>query len=401
MASSASASAVPTGRLYEPLAPPFRPTSDTNRGAYALLTAVILVTITGLICSVKLQMTMVTYRKFRTDDIALMASLVLTIGYTIAICLAVDSGLGRIAQDLSSSQVRLLSQRYYASNILLYLSLASSKISVALLVLAIKPSRWIVIALHGLIAVSATWGVGAVLTVALQCGPTRWVMGPMGDNTCIDQYSGLIGLRIIDIMTDLALSILPAAMVWDIQMPLPKRLVVAFMFGLRLVTPILTAVALASYRAFYSAPTAERPFVVVKPSIWTSVVINMSVITACLPSIKRWLTDWAAGVANAGIMEPYELQHSSGHAASRSGRTSGLRSFGQSQHRSHTTSAQGKTAQMDTGYGRRIEQERVVDDGDSKKGLTDGILQTVDYHVEYEHDWDEQRDAQTDGRRRT
>jgi len=162
-------------------------------------------------------------------------------------------------------------------------------------------------------------------------------------------------------------------------------------------TPIFTAVTIAKYADFYNAPTSLRPFKVVTPSIWTLVVINISLITACLPSIKRWLTDWAAGVANAGVREPWELQNSSGHGDSRSSPMSGLRSFAKSQVRSGNMSKSGKeTPTMDVGYsphhygqGRAEGEERVVDDGDSKKGLTDGILQTVDYHVEYERDRDD------------
>jgi len=108
-------------------------------------------------------------------------------------------------------------------------------------VVAIKPKRWVAIALHGVIAVTAAWAIAAILTVALQCGPTRWVMGPTKDDTCIDQYSALIGLRVVDILTDLALSVLPAVMVSGIQMPLSKRLIVAFMFGLRVMYVLSSA----------------------------------------------------------------------------------------------------------------------------------------------------------------
>lgn len=312
--------------------------------------------------------------------------------------------LSQVRQSKPTERYFLIQfQDYYASNVLLYLSLASSKVAVAFLVLAIKPKRWIAITLNSLIVIIILWGFGAILTVALQCQPTRWVLGPTSADTCIDQYSGLIGLRVVDIVTDVALSILPAAMVSGVQMPLSKRLVVAFMFALRLVyvrfvhgsprannrisTPVVTAISLSSYSAFYSSSTRERSFTVVQPSVWTSIALNLSLTTACLPSIKRWLTDWAAGVANAGIMEPYELQHSSGHDnTSRSGYTSGLRSFGKSRSRSHDVSRPDKeTPTMDIRYGREHDPA-VGDDGDSKKGLTDGILQTVDYHVEYEHD---------------
>lgn len=146
-------------------------------------------------------------------------------------------------------------------------------------------------------------------------------------------------------------------------------------------TPIFAAVTLAKLNDFYSSPTSSRPFEAVGPSIWTSVLINVSLITACLPSIKRWLTDWAAGVGNAGIMEPFEIQASSGNQNSRSGEPSGFRSFVRSRNRTNNMSS--KSQQMpyeDNAHDQDLRQ----DDGDSKKGLTDGILQTVDYRVDYD-----------------
>lgn len=111
-------------------------------------------------------------------------------------------------------------------------------------------------------------------------------------------------------------------------------------------------------------------------------MINVSLITACLPSIKRWLTDWAAGVGNAGILEPYELQASSGHQQSRTGEPSGgFRSFVRSRNRTNNMSSKGRQTPFEDNM---HDNDRGQDDGDSKKGLTDGILQTVDYRVDYD-----------------
>lgn len=298
-------------------------------------------------------------------------------------------------------------QAYFAANLLLYPSLAASKASVALLVIAIKPKRWIAIALYSVLGVATAWGIAAVFVTAFQCGPTRWVLGPTGSDTCIDQYAAQIGLKLVDMLTDVALAVLPAAMMATVQTDTEKRLIVAFMFGLRLVcvtfhvlpvdrakprhsTPICTAITLVKFSDFLDTPTVDRPFLAVGPTIWTSVTINVSLVTACLPSIKRWLTDWAAGVANAGILEPYEIQASSGHTNSRGAGPSGFRSFV----RSRTNNASSKSGGGGGGginmhsLNSTHKAEPTADDGDSKKGLTDGILQTVDYRVDYDnHRW--------------
>lgn len=88
--------------------------------------------------------------------------------------------------------------------------------------------------LYTIAGISAVWAVAAIIVTTVQCGPSRWVMGPSDDDTCIDQYSAQIGLKIVDILTDLALAVLPGVMMLGVQVTESKRAVVAFMFGLRI-----------------------------------------------------------------------------------------------------------------------------------------------------------------------
>lgn len=125
-------------------------------------------------------------------------------------------------------------QYYYASNILLFLSLAASKCSIALLIITIQPDKRIGYAFYALMGLVVVWAIAAVFVTAFQCGPNRWVLGPTDTDTCIDQLSAQIAIRAVDIVTDIILAISPAFMMIKVQMSMDKRLVVALMFGLRL-----------------------------------------------------------------------------------------------------------------------------------------------------------------------
>ncbi|KAK5124841.1 hypothetical protein LTR08_005518 [Meristemomyces frigidus] len=391
MADDGAGQTGPRGSMYEPLSPSFYQASPTNQGPYALLTAVILIIITGLTLTVKFQTVFAIFRRPRRDDIALGAALVFALGYTIALCQAVNRGLGRVASELTTHQVQLLSQ----------LSLASAKASATILIIAIEPKGSMLISLYSVLAIVALWAVAAVFAVALQCKPMRWVMGPSTSDTCIDQFGAQIGIRLVDIAIDVALALLPAVMVSGVQMPLHKRLVVSFMFGFRLVTPMLTAISLAMLGRFYDATLEDRPFEAVRPSIWTSFALNVSIITACLLSIKHFLTDWAAGVANAGIAETYELQNSS-HGYG-DGQPSTVRSFNsphsrrRSEDRVKAVRDGGPTYEY-RARRRRDNHNRVDNDTESERGLTDGILQTVDYHIEFKGA-QHRKDGSTDSKR--
>ena len=90
--------------LYEPLLPPAFEVSDSNTGAYALLTAVIMIVVAGLAICVKLQMTASTFRKLRLDDVALISALV----RLLSMCRSSGTDVSRFsAWDIQSRYVEL------------------------------------------------------------------------------------------------------------------------------------------------------------------------------------------------------------------------------------------------------------------------------------------------------
>ena len=138
-------------------------------------------------------------------------------------------------------------------------------------------------------------------------------------------------------------------------------------------------------RNLYNASTIDRPYVSVTTTIWNTVVINVSLITACLPSIKRFLTDWAAGVANAQLEETFELQSMSAHKSGKSQHSGAdLRSFGRSGGQSVVVSTgERRSSKLDHGPRVRSRRDPGEDDSDSEKRLFDGISRTVEFEIEY------------------
>ncbi len=163
-------------------------------------------------------------------------------------------------------------------------------------------------------------------------------------------------------------------------------------------TIIPSIVSIVTLAGFYHAPVEDRPFKAITPSIWTSVWLALSIITACIPSIKQFLADWAAGLARAAIGEDLDAEHDtvksrsgnntrfagsqrSGHLASKLGLSRSGRAAVTSTARSGGTRDDDDTP-MQTYKG---QHNRSDDTSESMKGLTDGvIMHTTDYAVEYE-----------------
>lgn len=142
--------------------------------------------------------------------------------------------------------------------------------------------------------------------------------------------------------------------------------------------------------------------------------MNLSIVTACIPSIKRFLADWAAGLSAITISEPFELEHSAGKTGGGSGAYAmgstmgskiatrlGMSSTSKAE---ITSTIRSRNDREDDGALRRDnDRNRSRGTGgrqpdgtsDSVKGLTDGvIMHSIDYRVEYEdqnvdhRDWD-------------
>ncbi|KIX04957.1 uncharacterized protein Z518_05829 [Rhinocladiella mackenziei CBS 650.93] len=390
--------------INEPLLPPFQQITSNNRGPISLATAITLVVITSLTVAVKLWTRLSTTRTLGLNDLAIIFSLSCALGQTISLCLAVNDGLGQHVTDIAASEISDLSKKFYASNILLVLALTGAKASVTLLIIAIKPLKSVVIACYGMLVFVGVWGVASVFVLAFQCFPNRWVLGPdsgLGNNTCIDQYAMQVAIRSLDIASDVGIVLLPILMMQKVQVAPKKRLVVMALFGLRIATPILTAITILSLDDFYHSTPQDRPWNAITPAIWTSVALNVSIVTACIPSIKRFLADWAAGLSGVVISEPFELEHSAGKT-NPSGTYIGGSGMGSkiatklglsSTSKAEITSTRSLGDMGNQGAinletrprngGRKGQVSH--DTSESVKGLTDGvIMHSIDYRVEFE-----------------
>ena len=176
-------------------------------------------------------------------------------------------------------------------------------------------------------------------------------------------------------------------------------------------TPCMTAASIVAFDDFYHSTPQDRTWFAVTPSAWTSVAMNVSIVTACIPSIKRFLADWASGLSNVAISEPFELQHSAGKSgafssyAPGSGMGSkiatrlGLSSTSKAQVTSHLQSVDSvhessrNQLHSNNNRGNNVKENDPNDTSDSVKGLTDGvILHSIDYRVEYEEQPQDHRD---------
>lgn len=75
---------------------------------------------------------------------------------------------------------------------------------------------------------------------------------------------------------------------------------------------IFTAILLSKTNPMFHSNAIDQPWQAVEPSIWTQSLISLSIVTACIPGLKRFLSDLQTGLMAGAITEFYELSVSGG-----------------------------------------------------------------------------------------
>lgn len=145
---------------------------------------------------------------------------------------------------------------------------------------------------YGLLALIGLWALIMFFLFAFQCPtPSPW------DYTqqCPISTSGLYyAFGATDILTDLLVTLLPAYVIWSVQIPLRKRITVIAVFASRLLVPLLAALRLASL-PHYLDREDNRSWEAVTPQTWLQIVQCVSIITACIPCLKPFLESLESG----------------------------------------------------------------------------------------------------------
>ncbi|KAK6423102.1 hypothetical protein LTR95_016592 [Oleoguttula sp. CCFEE 5521] len=235
-----------------------------------------------------------------------------TIGQAIALTLAVRSGLGRKVAFLEASQAEGTGKATYATDIIMILALTAAKVSIIALITSIQPLKPVRVGCYVLLATVGIWCVSTTFALAFQCSlPQPWTTNDGTNSTCIQQLALQAYICILNILTDVAVVALAAWMMYGVQTAVRRKLTVSALFGLRLATIPFAILTLIGDRSYY-AHREDRSWYAVTPTIWAQVLLNVSIITACVPSTKRFFMDVRSGLMGVTISETYEMTHSGG-----------------------------------------------------------------------------------------
>ncbi|KAK5759966.1 hypothetical protein LTS12_009862 [Elasticomyces elasticus] len=405
--------------------PPLVPHGPDNRGAVVVVVTYSLMFITILFALMRTWTSHSHRRQLRWDDLAFFLAVLLLIAESILTGRAVNYGLGRHISNVTASRLVQYYRYQYAAQILGIITQTLAKCAVVLMVERIASelsTKKLSLALKAVIGI---WTVFSIFTIAFQCGvPRPW---EFTHDKCAAHGKLYYVIIAGDMATDgvLACYIIPTVV--ELQMSRYLKISVSSLFMTRLVVCALSLGYIALVPEYLSSN--DKTWHNANVQILHQVVINLSVITAGIPSVRSYLSELQTGRL-AMVLDESEIEMTTRGSKSRGAKRSKIKpeqnssqlSGGQWSKRDHNSGSRGQpdasaleSAQdmrirpdRKTSYtthitggapkrhanetrddvgGARINDEEVAGDDESTSSLVkNGVFQRRDFEVRIEYE---------------
>lgn len=145
----------------------------------------------------------------------------------------------------------------------------------------IFPGRGVRIALYSVGAFVLCWWITNMIMVCVHCIPFKAIYDKtVKPATCIDSFASLVTLAVLNMVTDIAILLIPILPVWKLQMPKSHKVAVIGIFLLGGFVCIASIVRISFLAKVF---TTDPTWTAVDPGIWSTVEVCLGIVSACLP----------------------------------------------------------------------------------------------------------------------
>ncbi|KAJ1334002.1 hypothetical protein MN608_04000 [Microdochium nivale] len=245
------------------------------------------------------------------------AALLLAFGaLTAQTCLTVyaaQQGLGKHAAALTEVVLDRIRKAQYAVWLLSITVVASTKICLCLFVHTINTFAGVRVANLALQGLVGLFFVSGLFATAFRCPiPTPWLAETSA--TCPAAGHVYLFILVANIITDVLVCIIATVMIAKVQTNLRTKAIVISLFVFRLACPVTTAPALSYPKSHIcNGNISDFTWESMSPSLWWIVSCNLSVVTACVPTLKKFFDSLLGNTYCLKIDGPYKLERVQGN----------------------------------------------------------------------------------------
>ncbi|KAF1975933.1 hypothetical protein BU23DRAFT_456954 [Bimuria novae-zelandiae CBS 107.79] len=268
----------------------FSPYGPENHSAPLWITSIL-----GLIYAVGVLVIRIFIKRrvFGWDDTLVVAATLIGLVQAVLFFKALQSGLGQIPENVPDlSKTASLS---FASQVLLLAALYLAKCSGVLLLrrLFVRDHQTISRLCDISLGFTVFCGIATVILSSVGC-PTSGFF----NEHCGSQNTRWSVITALDVVTEVILLLLPAYLVWQLQMKTSYKLRVIVAFCFRILV-ILFSIFHLTARIRYTDRGQPSPFNIVSTLIWHQTLLAWSLISTTIPNLKAFLQSLSANWGGA------------------------------------------------------------------------------------------------------
>ncbi|KAF1834932.1 hypothetical protein BDW02DRAFT_317965 [Decorospora gaudefroyi] len=264
-------------------------------------------------------------KSFGKDDWTMVAAIVCATICCTCYSIQVSLGVGKYAAVAKANPegYRNLLKARQIHMIAVVAGISLVKISVSFFLLRLATKKAYVWFLYGLIGFLALFTLACMGTLIFQCIPVAaaWDLRlrppPMGtgDARCFSNLTFVqLGLfnGVVNIVTDLLLALIPAPLIWKLQMPIRTRMSLVVVLSLG----VFAAVAGIIRQMSTNKLKGPEPWQYDTYTIWNFTELYVGIIAASLPAIKpmfNWFFDAARSITKGTKNSAFSSRNAKGY----------------------------------------------------------------------------------------
>ncbi|KAF2634626.1 hypothetical protein P280DRAFT_474506 [Massarina eburnea CBS 473.64] len=243
-----------------------------------------------LVVGVRVYTRAILVRNFGKDDLAMVVSLILTIGYLATIFFLRNNGMGLSGTVLTLDQMTSLIQATLAIEVIYYVCIISIKLSILFCYLRIAAVKSFEQLTRYTIWFLSIFCLACNIVTLTQCKPLKsmWDFTGTVKGTCINTTALFYSTSTINILTDIWIIALPLPTLLKIQRPNHEKLALIVIFSLGAISCIASIVRLHSIRIY--TESADPFYDSVSINLWSMVEVNIGIWCASIPALKALIT---------------------------------------------------------------------------------------------------------------
>ncbi|RDW56862.1 hypothetical protein BP5796_12929 [Coleophoma crateriformis] len=218
------------------------------------------------------------------DDYTIMISLFLT--YFLYAVQIADAKLGMRVHitEVPADNLTLLLKLLVAYQLIYGTVQALAKISYLCFYLRIFVNDEFIKAVKIVAAIVVAWWTANVLQVFLICTPFKLNYDVTITGTCGNRPAAYTAIGAINLITDVAILLLPIPTVWKLQMPVSSKIGICGVFAIGLSICIISIIRMQSMTTL---DFNDITYDMINPVFWTVTEPSLAIINACLPVMRH------------------------------------------------------------------------------------------------------------------